>query len=117
MGRPEPGEPRAVGAQRGGPLGGRGWLIQDPGVHFLVSRVTPASSGFQAAAVEDRERAAAVADQLAPAQRTGGSSNACTAHAQHEGEEFVRDLELIGVGSITPSPTPQAKPAPPKEKE
>src|ERR1700737_3825624 len=85
-------------------------LIQDAGERFLVRRITPASSGFQAASVEDRERAAPVADQLAPAQSTGGLSNAGTAHAQHVGEEFVRDLELIGVRSIASHQEPTGKP-------
>src|ERR1700730_17766621 len=84
--------------------------MQDAVVRFLDRRITLASSGFQAASVEDRERAAAVADQLAPAQSSGGLGNACTAHAQHVGEEFVRDLELIGVRSIASHQEPPGKP-------
>jgi len=75
-------------------------LIQDPGVRFLDHRVTLASRGFQATTVEDRELAAAVADQLALAQRGGGSSNAGAANAQHVGHEFMSDVEFIGVGPI-----------------
>jgi hypothetical protein len=80
--------------------GERQQLTQDPGVSFLDHRVTLASSGFQATPVEDRELAAAVADQLALAQRVGGSSNAGAPNAQHVGHEFMSDVEFIGVGPI-----------------
>jgi len=43
-------------------------LTQDRGVRFLARRVTAASSGFQAPAVDDCQLSAAVANQLSPAQ-------------------------------------------------
>src|SRR4029077_20863612 len=83
---------------------------EEPGVRLLDRRVTPASSGFQAAPVEDLEPAAAVADQPALAQRTGGSSNACATYAQHVGHEFMRDMELVGVRPIASHQQPTGKP-------
>jgi hypothetical protein len=68
-------------------------------VRFVHCGVTQASSGFQATSVEDHELAATVADQLAVAQRTGGSSDACAPHTQHGGDEFMRDAKLVGVAS------------------
>jgi hypothetical protein len=64
----------------------------------------------QAAPVEDLEPAAAVADQPALAQRTGGSSNACATHAQHVGHEFMRDVELVGVRPIASHQQPTGRP-------
>ena len=51
-------------------------------------------------AIEDREVAAAVADELAPLQRGRGAGDAHTPDAEHVREEFVRDVELAGVGAI-----------------
>ena len=48
--------------------------------------------------------------RVAPAQRTGGLSNACTAHAQHVGRELMRDVELIGVRPISSHQEPTSKP-------
>jgi len=76
-------------------------LTQEPGVRFLDHGITLASRGFQATPAQDRELAAAVADQLALAQRGGGSSNAGAADAEHVGQEFMSDVEFIGVGPIT----------------
>jgi two-component system CheB/CheR fusion protein len=75
-------------------------LTQEARVRFLHRRIAPASRGFQTRPVEDRELAAAVVDQLALAQRGGGSSNAGTANPQHVGHEFMSNVELIGMGPI-----------------
>ena len=48
--------------------------------------------------------------RVVPAQRTGGLSNACTAHAQHVGQELMRDVELIGVRPISSHQEPTSKP-------
>lgn len=42
-----------------------GGLTHDAGVRCLVGLITPARSGFQAAAVENRDGAAAIVDQFA----------------------------------------------------
>ena len=55
----------------------------------VVAQIEPA---FQAAAVEHRDRAAAVADQLALLQCPRSLGDADPAHAQHEGEEFMGDM-------------------------
>ncbi len=53
--------------------------------------------------------------RVVPAQRTGGLSNACTAHAQHVGRELMRDVELIGVRPISSHQEPTSKPRPPRD--
>ena len=53
--------------------------------------------------------------RVVPVQRTGGLSNACTAHAQHVGQELMRDVELIGVRPISSHQEPTSKPRPPRD--
>src|ERR1017187_6484738 len=61
-------------------------VTQGVAVGFLTGRVAAAGRGLQAVLVQDCDMTAGIADQLAPSQRTGGTSNACTPHAQKLGQ-------------------------------
>ncbi len=72
-------------------------LIHDSGVTRFVGRITPAGGGLQATVVENRHIPAAIADQSAILQCSGGPDYADAAHAQHEGQEFVGDMKRVRV--------------------
>src|SRR6185437_4578586 len=84
--------------------------MQEPGVLFLVRCVTLASCAFQTLSVEDRELAAAVADQFALAQSAGGSSNAGAANTQHVSQEFMREVKFRRMRPIAGHQKPTGEP-------
>src|SRR5258706_14265236 len=58
-----------------------------------VGAVAAARRGLEPGAIEDRHLAARIDDELAPLQRARRLGDADAAHAEHEGEELVGDME------------------------
>ena len=75
-------------------------LIEDSFVRFPIGAVAPAGSGLESTPVENRDIAAAVLDQIPPLQGTGRIGDADSADAEHEGQEFLGDMESVGVCTI-----------------
>src|SRR5579863_3078009 len=66
----------------------------------LGNAVALAGMADQAAAVDDRDVAAVVADKAGALQSAGRNRNAGTLHAQHHGQEFLREQKLVRLHAV-----------------
>jgi len=90
-------------------LGFRELPAQDTLVGPQIRPITPTGGCFEAPAVENRHVAPAVSNQSAPLQRSRRPRDADTSHAQHQCEQFVRDMKRVGLRSITGHEEPPRK--------
>jgi hypothetical protein len=70
--------------------------------------VTLARATEQAAAVDDRDVAAFVADEADPLQGARRHRNASPLHAQHHGQELLREQKLIRLHAVMRHQHPRA---------
>jgi hypothetical protein len=76
-------------------------LLDEKAVGFLFDKpVAPASSGFQAWAVDNGNVAATVADQISPLQGSGGFTHTAAVDSEHLGEKFLGEPQLFGLSTI-----------------
>src|SRR5512134_2587055 len=85
-------------------------LAEDAVVDVLRRPVAPAGGGFQAAAGEDRDVTAAVANQLPPLQPACGLGHADPPHPEHVREEFVGQVEVVRMGPVVRHQQPTGEP-------
>src|SRR5207253_9642258 len=85
-------------------------LTEDPIVRFSICLVAPAGSGLESTPVQNGDIAAAVMDQVAPLQGARRLGDADSADAKHEGQVFLRDLEVVRVGAILGHQQPARQP-------
>ena len=72
--------------------------------------VTLAGHRFQACAVQDLDLAARIADHLRLLHGAGGDGDGAALHAQHVGQQFVGQVEVVGVGPVVGHQQPARKP-------
>ena len=84
--------------------------IEDPIVRFPIRLVAPAGRGLESAPVEHGDVAAAVADQAGALQGTRRLGDADPADTEHQGQEFLRDVEGVGVRAILGHQQPAGEP-------
>jgi len=75
---------------------------------LLGNAVALARATDQAAAIDDRNLAAFVADEAGPLQGAGRSGNACPPDPQHHGQELLREQKLIRVHAVVRHQQPAA---------
>src|SRR5690349_8025776 len=92
------------GVSRGAPF------AEHASVDLLVDGVTRACGFFEPAYVEYRNVAPLVTNELATLQRAGRARDTDAPHAKHVGQEFVRDVKLVGVGAISGHQQPSCQP-------
>src|SRR6266576_1434090 len=85
-------------------------LIEGPVIRCSIRLVAAAGSGLEPAPVENGDVAAAVTDQFALLQRARRLGDTDAADAQHEGQEFLRDVKVVRVRAILGHQQPTSKP-------
>src|SRR5438045_9779860 len=83
--------------------------VQDAIVHLAIGLIATARSGFESAPIEYGDMAAVVVDELVFLQLICGLGYAPATHAQHEGEEFMRDTEGVRVHPVLRHQKPSGK--------
>src|SRR5664279_970757 len=75
-------------------------LLEEVCIALPVRCIATARCGFEARAVEDRQLAAPVPDELGALQGGRGAGDANPAHAEHVGEELMRHAERVAAGPV-----------------
>ena len=75
---------------------GRKRLIESSSIRFPILAVAAAGSGLESTPVENRDIAATVVNQISLLQRTCRIGT----HAEHEGQELLRDMKRVSVCTI-----------------
>src|SRR3954451_8589150 len=68
-----------------------------------------AGSGLKAAAVEDGDQPAGIADEACSLQDSRGDGNARAVHAQHHGDEFLGERHFIILDPVMSHQQPSSK--------
>jgi hypothetical protein len=76
------------------------YSTQQRSMSLAVACIATAGGYLQATTIHDRDVAAMIFNESPPLQLAGGPRDADAAYAEHEGEEFMGNVEILGIGPI-----------------